>query len=462
MSATTGEGTSLFDSVGARLEAAARVADVSDDTLERLRLPQSVLKVSVPVRMDDGSLRTFPGYRVRYDATRGPTKGGIRFHPRVNTDEVQSLAFWMTFKCACLDLPFGGAKGGVTVDTKQLSLAELERLSRKYIDQIADAIGPDLDIPAPDMYTNAMVMGWMVDEYATIKRARIPAVITGKPLALGGSLGRETATADGAFHVLKTLRPKLLEADDAAGRGTAAPSGRGISGRGMDVPSGGGVSGDGSAPSVAIQGFGNAGARIAELLAHAGYRVVAASDSTRAVRFDEGLDVAALREAKSSDGELPADAGEEIDPEELLELEVDVLIPAALEDVITPDNADRVRARSILEVANGPVASEADEMLAANGVTVIPDILANAGGVTVSYFEWVQNRGGLRWSAQEVSDRLEEQMVRETENVWKIASEREVSLRTAAYALGLERISEAVDATGSAEAYRNGRWGPKS
>lgn len=430
MSATTGEGTSLFEGVGARLEAAARVAEVSDDTLERLSLPQSVLKVSVPVRMDDGSLRTFPGYRVRYDATRGPTKGGIRFHPRVNTDEVQSLAFWMTFKCACLDLPFGGAKGGVTVDTKQLSLAELERLSRKYIDQIADAIGPDMDIPAPDMYTNAMVMGWMVDEYATIKRARIPAVITGKPLALGGSLGRETATADGAFHVLKTLRPKLLEADRAL---------------------------DGNAPSVAIQGFGNAGARIAELLAHAGYRVVAASDSTRAVRFDEGLDVAALREAKSSDGELPADAGEEIDPEELLELEVDVLIPAALEDVITSDNADRVRARSILEVANGPVAAEADETLAANGVTVIPDILANAGGVTVSYFEWVQNRGGLRWSAQEVSDRLEEQMIRETENVWKIASECEVSLRTAAYALGLERISEAVDATGSAEAYRNGR-----
>jgi len=447
MSATTGEGTSLFEGVGARLEAAARVAEVSDDTLERLSLPQSVLKVSVPVRMDDGSLRTFPGYRVRYDATRGPTKGGIRFHPRVNTDEVQSLAFWMTFKCACLDLPFGGAKGGVTVDTKQLSLAELERLSRKYIDQIADAIGPDMDIPAPDMYTNAMVMGWMVDEYATIKRARIPAVITGKPLALGGSLGRETATADGAFHVLKTLRPKLLEADDAAA----------ASGRGRDAPSGRGISADGSAPSVAIQGFGNAGARIAELLAHAGYRVVAASDSTRAVRFDEGLDVAALREAKSSDGELPANAGEEIDPEELLELEVDVLIPAALEDVITPDNADRVRARSILEVANGPVAAEADETLAANGVTVIPDILANAGGVTVSYFEWVQNRGGLRWSAQEVSDRLEEQMVRETENVWKIASECEVSLRTAAYALGLERISEAVDATGSAEAYRNGR-----
>ncbi len=441
MSATADPRPSLFDGVGQRLEAAARVAKVSDDTLERLRLPQSVLKVSVPVRMDDGSLRTFPGYRVRYDATRGPTKGGIRFHPRVNTDEVQSLAFWMTFKCACLDLPFGGAKGGISVNVKELSLAELERLSRTYIDRIADAIGPDVDIPAPDMYTNAMVMGWMVDEYSTIKRAQTPSVITGKPLALGGSLGRDTATADGAFHVLKTLRPKLLEADhagDAAGRGRDGASGDGIL-------------------TVAIQGFGNAGARMAELCADAGYRVVGVSDSTRAVRSSDGLNVAALREAKSSDGELPADAGEEIDPEELLELEVDVLIPAALEDVITSENADRVRARSVLEVANGPVAIEADEALADNGITVIPDILANAGGVTVSYFEWVQNRSGLRWSAEVVSERLEEQMVREAKNVWELARDHDVSLRTAAYALGLERISEAVDATGSAEAFRDGR-----
>ncbi len=430
MSTAATNKSSLFDGVGARLEAAAQVAKVSEDTLERLRLPQSVLKVSVPVRMDDGSLRTFPGYRVRYDATRGPTKGGIRFHPRVNTDEVQSLAFWMTFKCACLDLPFGGAKGGISVDVKELSLAELERLSRKYIDRIADAIGPDVDIPAPDMYTNQMVMGWMVDQYSTIKRAQTPAVITGKPLALGGSLGRDTATADGAFHVLATLRPKLAEVNGQH---------------------------DGDGVTVAIQGFGNAGARMAELCANAGYRVVAVSDSTRAVRDDDGLDVAALREAKSEDGELPAGAGEELDPEELLELEVDVLIPAALEGVITTENADRVRARSVLEVANGPVAVEADEPLADNGVTVIPDILANAGGVTVSYFEWVQNRGGLRWGADQVADGLKDRMVRETDNVWELARDREVSLRTAAYALGLERISEAVDATGSAEAYRNGR-----
>ena len=310
--------STLFEGVGARLEAAASVAEVSEDTLERLRLPQSVLKVSVPLRMDDGSLKTFAGYRVRYDATRGPTKGGIRFHPRVNVDEVQSLAFWMTFKCACLDLPFGGAKGGITVDAKELSLAEKERLSRNYITKIADLIGPDTDIPAPDMYTDQMVMGWMVDEYSIIRRAQTPAAVTGKPLSLGGSLGRDTATADGAFHVLKTLAPKLAEAN-----GTEKQDG---------------------AMTVAIQGFGNAGAQMATLVADAGYTVVAASDSTRAVYAEDGLDVAALRQAKDADGELPADAGEEMDPEDLLELEVDVLIPAALEDVITADNAD-ARAR---------------------------------------------------------------------------------------------------------------------
>src|SRR3954469_22309528 len=201
--------TSLFNGTGARLEDAARVAEVSDDTLERLRLPRSVLKVSVPVRMDDGSLRTFPGYRVRYNDTLGPTKGGIRFHPKVNVDEVESLAFWMTFKCAALDLPYGGGKGGVSVNTKELSLAELERLSRAYVDQIADFIGPDLDVPAPDLYTNEMVMGWMVDQFSIIRRQNTPPASTGKPISLGGSLGRVTATADGAFFVLSELLPKI-------------------------------------------------------------------------------------------------------------------------------------------------------------------------------------------------------------------------------------------------------------
>jgi glutamate dehydrogenase (NADP+) len=415
---------SLFDGTGGRLEAAAAVARVSDDTLERLRLPRSVLKVSVPVRMDDGSLKTFAGYRVRYDSTLGPTKGGIRFHARVNVDEVQSLAFWMTFKCATLELPFGGAKGGVTVDTKQLSLHELERLSRGYIDQIADFIGPDVDVPAPDMYTNAMVMGWMLDEYSTIRRAFTPAVITGKPIPLGGSYGRETATADGAFHVLSAYRSKL------------------------ELP---------DAPTVAIQGFGNAGAQLATLLADDGYKVVAVADSKRAVYNADGLDVQAVRTAKSEHGEVPASAGEEIDPSELLELDVDIVAPAALENVITLDNADSVKASVVLEVANGPTAIQADDILAENGVTVIPDILANAGGVTVSYFEWAQNRAGLRWSVEDVRERLRERMVGQGEAIWELAQGRDVTLRTAAYAQGLERISAAVDATGNAEAYRSTR-----
>jgi glutamate dehydrogenase (NADP+) len=424
-SSTEAPRTHLFEGTGARLEAAASVAKVSDDTLERLRLPHSVLKVSIPVRMDDGSLKTFAGYRVRYDNTLGPTKGGIRFHPHVNVDEVQSLAFWMTFKCATVDLPFGGGKGGVTVDTKKLSLAELERLSRGYIDQIADFIGPDVDVPAPDMYTNAMVMGWMLDQYSTIVRAFTPCVITGKPIPLGGSHGRDTATSDGAFHVLSTLLPKLEVDSDS--------------------------------PTVAIQGFGNAGAQLATLLAEDGYRVVGVSDSTRAVYAPDGLDVEAVRRAKREHGEVPADAGEELDPEELLELDVDILVPAALENVITEDNADRIRASVVLEVANGPTAIEADGILADAGVTVIPDILANAGGVIVSYFEWAQNRGGVRWSVEDVRDRLRDRIVPESERIWDLAREHHVSLRTAAYAQGLERISAAVDATGNAEAFKGGR-----
>jgi glutamate dehydrogenase (NADP+) len=410
------------------LLAAAQVAQVSGDTLERLRLPRSVLKVSIPLRMDNGSLRSVPGYRVRYDDTLGPTKGGVRFHPRVNVDEVQSLAFWMTFKCATLDLPFGGGKGGVTVNTKELSLHELERLARGYIDAIADFIGPDVDVPAPDMYTNAMVMGWMLDQFTTIRRSFTPAVVTGKPIPLGGSFGRDTATADGAFFVLSTLLPKLAE----EGRAKAKED----------------------APTVAIQGFGNAGAQLATLLADDGYRVVAAADSTRAIYNPDGLDVARLRTMKSETGSLPEDAGEEVDPDQFVELDVDVLAPAALEDQITPDNAENVKASVVLEVANGPTSAAADPILAERGVTVMPDILANAGGVTVSYFEWAQNKSGVRWTGNDVRERLRDRMVRESENIWSLARDRDVTLRTAAYAQGLERISAAVDAMGSSEHYQ--------
>ena len=413
--------TSTFTDAKGRLEPAIEYADVSSDTLERLRIPKSLLKVSIPVRMDDGSLKVFAGYRCRYDDTRGPTKGGIRFHPDVNADEVQSLAFWMTFKCAALDLPFGGGKGGVAVDPKELSTHELERLSRGYIDAIADFIGPDVDIPAPDVATNQLVMGWMMDQYTTIVRRIEPAVITGKPVAMGGSLGRDTATGDGAWHVIETLAPRLLDGD---GPWTAA-----------------------------IQGFGNAGQVLAARLHEAGHKVVAVSDSKTALYAGEGIDVPAARAAKS-DGKLKANGAEEISAEELLALEVDLLCPSALENAITDENAGDVRARTIWEVANGPVTPGADDILLDNDVIVVPDILVNAGGVTVSWFEWVQNRAGMPWGADEVRKRLEEHMVDATEAIWDLREEHEIPLRTAAYAHALRRIGEAVDARGSVDDFR--------
>jgi len=425
---------SLFGGARRVLDEAFEHAEVSADTIERLRLPKSALKVSIPVRMDDGSLRTFPGYRVRYDDTRGPTKGGIRFHPQVNIDEVQSLAFWMTFKCAALNLPFGGAKGGVTVDPKELSLLELERLSRGYIERIADFIGPDVDIPAPDVYTNELVIGWMADEYNEINRKLVPAALTGKPLALGGSEGRATATADGAWQVIEQLLPRLRET--------------------TDLPD------SDAETTVAVQGFGNAGATIAERCAEAGMRVVAVSDSKTALFAEGGLEVGPIAAGKRANGDLGGEAIEgdvkEIEGDELLALDVDLLIPSALEGAIDADNVGDVKAKAIFEVANGPVSPDADAALTERGVTVAPDILVNAGGVTVSYFEWVQNRAGLYWSSDEVRDRLRSRMETETDHVWEIARDLDVGLRVAAYVHALKRIGEAVDARGSAERFQAG------
>jgi glutamate dehydrogenase (NADP+) len=421
---------SLLDDAAGRLDEALRYARVSEEALERLPYPKSTLKVSIPVRMDDGSLRIFRGYRVRYDDSRGPTKGGIRYHPNVNVDEVSTLAFWMTIKCAVLGLPFGGAKGGITVDPKQLSKLELERLSRGYIDAVADFIGPDVDIPAPDVYTNALIMGWMMDEYSIIRRRHVPAVITGKPLPMGGSKGRDTATADGGFDVIEALRGKLIPNDR---------------------------------PTVAVQGFGNVGATIALLLHDAGYRVVAVSDSQGAIFSGGGLHIPTVKKVKEESRHLQAaychgSVGDltnhdRLSNDELLSLDVDVLVPAALENAITEENVEKIRAPVILELANGPVTSAADQALTERGVTVIPDVLANAGGVTVSYFEWAQNRTGLYWSAQEVRERLRERMVGEAVALWDFAAEHGIPLRTAAYAQALTRIGEAADAKGRKELY---------
>jgi glutamate dehydrogenase (NADP+) len=412
---------------------ALKYVTVSEDALLRLKYPKASLSVSIPVRMDDGSLRIFQGYRVRYDDTRGPGKGGVRYHPQVTLDKVQSLAFWMTFKCALLNLPFGGAKGGICLNPKELSKQELERLSRGYIEAIADFIGPDIDILAPDVYTNSTIMGWMMDQYSIIKRQISPAVVTGKPITMGGSLGRESATATGAFAVIGNILAKLSYIPEKT--------------------------------TIAIQGFGNVGGILAELLAKAGYRVVAVSDSQGGIYAEKGLDIPSIRQYKSERRSMKAvycDGSvcnivehQVISNQELLELDVDVLIPAALERQITAENAPDVQAKLIFEVANGPIDSGADRILASRGIQVFPDILVNAGGVTVSYFEWVQNRSGLYWSLQEINQRLKERMIEETEHTRMIAEAKGVSMRTAAYIHALNRLGEAIDAKGTRDYYND-------
>ncbi|MEL6911567.1 MAG: Glu/Leu/Phe/Val dehydrogenase [Cyanobacteria bacterium J06598_4] len=422
-----GSPTSLLSDASKRLTKALKHVDISEDAIALLQHPKTSLSVSIPVRMDDGSLKVFPGYRVRYDDTRGAGKGGVRYHPGVSLDEVQSLAFWMTFKCALLDLPFGGAKGGITVNPKELSKAELERLSRGYIDAIADAIGEDVDILAPDVYTNAVIMGWMMDRYSTIQRQLCRGVVTGKPLALGGSKGRDTATAMGAFTVIKTMLSKF----DL-------------------VP---------SETTVAIQGFGNAGSTLAGFLATAGYKIVAVSDSKGGIYAPQGLDIASVTEHKNQSREMKAVYCQDtvcsivehkvISNDELLALDVDVLIPAALENQVTSKNARDIKAKYIFEVANGPINSDADQILAAQNVYVFPDILVNAGGVTVSYFEWVQNRSGWYWTLDEVNQRLQEKMTQEAEQVWQVSKDLSLDLRTAAYIQALKRLGTALDAKGN-------------
>ncbi|MEB3360253.1 MAG: Glu/Leu/Phe/Val dehydrogenase [Synechococcales bacterium] len=422
---------SLFADASQRLDKAIQYVNLSQDAIARLKYPKASLAVSIPVRMDDGSLRVFQGYRVRYDDTRGPTKGGVRYHPSVSLDEVQSLAFWMTFKCAALGLPFGGGKGGITVNPKELSSGELERLSRGYVNAIADFIGPDVDILAPDVYTNATIMGWMMEQYSIIRRQSSPAVVTGKPVVMGGSLGRNTATAMGAFFSMTHI----------------------LNQRGH-VP---------AKTTVAVQGFGNAGAALAELLSKAGYRVVAVSDSKGGIYAKQGLDIPSIRQFKESSRDLKAVYCKEtvchivehdvITNADLLTLAVDVLVPAALENQITADNADQIQAAYVFEVANGPVTPEADTILEAKGIQVYPDILINAGGVTVSYFEWVQNKSGFYWSLSDVNQKLQDKMVAETEQVLAIAHEFSLPPRTAAYVHALKRLGEAFDAKGSRVQY---------
>lgn len=418
----------VFTAALSRLDKAKRFATPDGELIERLQQPLATMQVAVPVRRDDGSLRIFQGYRVRYNDTLGPTKGGLRYHPAVDLNEVQALGFWMTCKCAAVGIPFGGAKGGVVVNPKELSRLELERLSRRFIQQIAGFIGPDTDIPAPDVYTNATIMGWMMDEYSRLQGRKVPAVITGKPIPLGGSLGREDATGRGAYYCIKELE-RLHRWKPADIR-------------------------------VATQGFGNAGQHVARLLHEDGYRVVAISDSHGGAFCADAIDIPeAIRQKNATRGlsevyctqsvrncEHCTDA---ISNAELLELDVDILIPAALENQITAANAARIKARTIVEVANGPTTPEADEILHGHGIQVVPDILANAGGVTVSYFEWLQNRAGLYWTEADVRARLRQIMVTAFQGIHRRMMDHECDMRTAAYAHALDRLNAAVEAQGT-------------
>ncbi len=410
---------SMLDQALIRLEEAAKHLNLDADVLAQLKYPRETVKVRLMVRMDDGSRKSFMAWRCRYDDTRGPTKGGIRYHPSACVEEVETLAFWMTFKCAVMNLPYGGGKGAIRVDPRELSKAELERLSRAYIQAFARTIGPDRDIPAPDVYTNSMVMGWMMDEYNSIVGQSTPAVITGKPIALGGSLGRDDATARGGYYLIRHLEKQLR-----LGRGK----------------------------KVAIQGFGNAGQFIAKLLASDGYSIVAVSDSRGAIYNPHGIDVAKLLAVKNETGSIKGMVSGEtkaISGDDLIAVDCDLLVPAAMEDLIHKDNADRVKASVVLELANGPITPEADAILSKKNVIVLPDILANAGGVTVSYFEWVQNRQGFYWPVEEVHARLKTVMEAEGAKIFALAAEKEIPLRTAAYVHALSRLANAIEAHGT-------------
>ncbi len=411
----------MFTKARKRLKEAAKYLDLDREVLAKLRYPKETLSATLAVRMDDGGRQVFKAWRCRYDDTRGPTKGGIRFHPAVNMDEIMTLAFWMTFKCAVANLPYGGAKGGVAVDTRKLSHAELERLSRAYVQAFAGFIGPDRDIPAPDMYTNAMVMGWMTDEYSSIVGHPSPAAMTGKPIPLGGSLGRTDATGRGGYHVIRDLETEF---------GLAPGKSR-----------------------VAVQGFGNVAYYFAQLMHDDGYAICAVSDSRTAIYDPDGLDPAAVLAHKRQTGTVggaPTNStAREISNAELLERDCDLLVPAAMENQIIEENAANIKAPVVLELANGPTTPAADKILNGNGITVIPDILANAGGVTVSYFEWVQNKAGYYWGIDEVRTKLAAIMLPETKLVWNLGRDKGIDMRTAAYVHALDRIASAIQSHGT-------------
>ncbi|RKN84048.1 Glu/Leu/Phe/Val family dehydrogenase [Paenibacillus ginsengarvi] len=378
---------------------------------ELLKEPLRLLTVRIPVRMDDGQVKVFTGYRAQHTDAVGPTKGGIRFHPSVTAEEVSALSLWMTLKCGIFDLPYGGGKGGIICDPRTMSLGEVERLARGYVRAISQIVGPNKDIPAPDVYTNAQIMAWMLDEYSRIREYDSPGFITGKPLVIGGSQGRDKATSLGVAIAL---------------RETAAQQGMALKGL-----------------KVCIQGFGNVGSHLAEILDQWGAIVVGISDVHGGIYDEKGLDVQYLLDRRDSFGSVTNLFSKRLTTAEFLALPCDVLVPAALENQITMDNVDSVQAKLVIEAANGPTSLEASDKLHERGVLVLPDVLANAGGVTVSYFEWVQNNQGYYWTEEEVNSRLETKMVDSVQKVLGLAKSRGVTPRLAAYMVGVQKYAEA-------------------
>jgi len=395
-----------------QLDDAAEALGLDPGVHEILRHPRRALAVSVPTRMDDGSIRVFEGYRVHHNTSRGPSKGGLRYHPAVTMDEVKALAMWMTWKCAVVSIPFGGAKGGVIVDPSMLSMGELERMTRRYAYEILPLIGPERDIPAPDLGTNQQVMAWIMDTYSTREGFSVPGVVTGKPQSIGGSAGRQLATARGVVDItLATLKHLGMAVEDAR---------------------------------VVVQGFGNVGGGTVRLLHEQGCIIVAVSDASGGTHNPAGLSPQGLEAHYSQTHSLTDyEGGEAVTNQELLELECEVLIPAAIEGQLTMENAGRVKASVIVEAANGPTTPEADEIFEDRGIRVVPDILANAGGVTVSYFEWVQDLQAYSWSEDEVNDRLRQIMEQSYADVLALSEEQKVPMRTAATMLGVRRVAEA-------------------
>ena len=380
-----------YDNVLKVVKEAADILGYSDSDIEAIKYPERELKVAIPVRMDDGTTHVFEGYRIQHSTSRGPAKGGIRFHPAVNLDEVKALAAWMTFKCAVVNIPYGGGKGGVVCDPNKLSENEIRAITRRFTAAIAPLIGPEQDIPAPDVGTNAAVMGWMMDTYSMLKGHCVHGVVTGKPIELGGALGRNEATGRGVMFTTKNILKKLGQDPNGA--------------------------------AAAIQGMGNVGSITAKLLYKEGMKIVAVSDVSGGIYKEDG-----------------------ISNEELLELDVKVLIPAALENQINASNADRIKADVIVEAANGPIAAEADQTLNAKGIVIVPDILANAGGVVVSYFEWVQNIQSVSWTEETVNEKLKNIMDPAFEAVWNIAEQQHTTLRTGAYLIAVKRVVDAKKA----------------